>query len=377
MPRKKEDLKKFIESQKDIESLTEQELMERISALEELGTYPGSTSSGRERQIDNMVAQVRGAFVGQGIAMPESYIREGVIYAIDSLRSGSYDPQGFANIIVSKAGGGREEKAGIFGGRDEGQIIRVSKSIGQDIPKVYTSQVQSGQFEDINEPPLDFKDQISNLRNILSGIGEKRERDIAIQDVLRTLPEELSRGTESFIRGETERGAKTLEEELYPEIQQSLNVRGLLYSGDLQSELARASEQVFGGIQETYADLLEQDDQFFRDAAFRAKIQEISETETDYLEGLERERTRALSESQERFGIAQKGLQRRFEEDIYKRQSERALLTQSQKARRTREQQEISGRAQLIGNIVTPISQIATAGITSKFYPRSGGVTTG
>lgn len=379
LPSRRGALESFLKSQKDVGSLIEPEIQERIGVLGELGTIPGETVSGTSRQVDNMVEQIKGAFTSQGIGIPDDYLKEGATYAINSLRAGNYNPQQFANIIVSKAGAGRQEQAGTFGASEEGNILRVSKNVGQDIPKVYTAQVQGGQFTDVTAGPTDYSGEISTLRDMLTGIRDRRSIQGDLDELISSLPGELSRGTERMIASERENVKRTLEEELYPEIAQGLNVRGLLHGGDLPAELASAAGSAYGGVEDLYSNLLEEDDAFYRDAAFRAELQKISETEQDYAQALGGSRERALSESATRFETGRRRAQTSFEEGLYKRGLERQYFSKQEKERRLNDLQESQRQQQLLSGIITPFSQIATAGVASKFSSgrTSGGITTG
>ena len=375
LPDKKSAIKKYLDSVKDESNLSESQIQDKIQAYQDLQPL---SKGGVTSQIPKLAQEIYTRFDSEWGRAKNRGDKEGGYEtalkfasndaARQMINEKSFNIQRFVELLYNMGG--------ISGGKNS--HVDAAKGVVGGINNAYLGRVQNGEYADIASPDADFSSDIERLTGLQSNIQERTRRRGALDDVLGGIPSELKAETDRLIGGEIDRGARTLEEELTPEIMQGLNVRGLLHGGDLEAELTRGAEDIFGGIENTYQDLLAQDDEFYRDASFRATLQKVSEDEGDYLSGLERERTSALNENQNRFKISQANLQTKFENDIFRRQQQRALNSYEAKAKKQRGMQESQSRGQLLSNILTPISQIATAKIAYGGGKSSGGgVTTG
>src|SRR3990167_4002964 len=137
-------------------------------------------------------------------------------------------------------------------------------------------------------------EDVKRIQDIVSGRGLKRQREEELSQFESGLESELGRGREEFLAGEQEYGSRYFQEQIAPKIAENLNVRGLLYSGDLQSELARSAAGIQSGTEQEYLRLQEEDDLFFQNAAYQTTFKKEIEAGRGISESLASERGTAL-----------------------------------------------------------------------------------
>lgn len=373
-------LKEILNLDKPIheENLTDEELQNRQQQFQALGEAPGETTTGGfENQVNNMAAQIKGAFLSQGIAISDKTLQEASKYAIDALNKGNYDPQQVANIVVSREKEGHQAPSGLFGGHEEGDVLRTAKSIGQDIPKVYTTQVQSGKFVDTSTPVYNASEDLSRIGDILSTRATKTSNEGKVTDYLNTLPDVLSTSRNEFGDVLKEQGQQQLEAAT-PQLLAGANARGALFSGDVGDILSTTAGGIQGNIESIQAQLEAEDNQFYFNAAYRNALRKQLEGQTDYGAFLAGERARISGEQTTRFNRSQDILTADANADLVTRRNNNALLRQQADLQRQTDLLKSQRTENLIGDIGASAGQIVAAkvgGSGQKTQPGTVGKT--
>lgn len=373
-----EDITRQIEQEQGyaISGADEKQLNQLIDSLKEFGKTPDKVDVGTNFQamaedIYNKTVERYG--IGGENHLDEAGTRAASEAWAHQLVDGEQDPQWYVNYLVERAGLNRnpnilKDALGFAGGLHNSIRDKLS---------------QSGYSQETRTPDQLYDPQLKKLQDALAPIVDTRQRQEALDTTIKSLPNELARGTDSLIQNEYDNAGRTLQDELAPQIAQNLNVRGLLFGGDLGAELTSAGGNLYGGVQDLHAQLLADDDAFFRDAAFKNELQKVSQTDQNYLEGLSRERNTAMQASQDRFKSGQADLQRKFQEDLTKRQAQSSYFQAQEKAEKQRQKERDDAEQAMYQQLGSSFTGIVTAGITSanKNKSNSGssqkGVTTG
>ncbi|OGW08456.1 MAG: hypothetical protein A2W75_04025 [Nitrospinae bacterium RIFCSPLOWO2_12_39_15] len=210
-------------------------------------------------------------------------------------------------------------------------------------------------------------EDVKRIQDIVSGRGLKRQREEELSQFESGLESELGRGREEFLAGEQEYGGRYFQEQIAPKIAENLNVRGLLYSGDLQSELARSAAGIQSGTEQEYLRLQEEDDLFFQNAAYQTTFKKEIEAGRGISESLASERGTALERQQISFGRTQADLRRRYEEESYRRDLERQSRIQESRLRSERDYGRQQQQDKFFNDIGSTVGTIAGTYIGSKY----------
>lgn len=203
--------------------------------------------------------------------------------------------------------------------------------------------------------------KLNLAENILQNRKDKRRRESDLSAFLSSLPEELRRGREEFLGEERGRLGRRFLGELSPEVEQQLNVRGLLRSGDLPSELARSASGLLSGFEEQEQKLTEEDDLFFQNAGYQEALRKEIEAGRDIGAQIAFGRQQQRLGQEQRFLTAQGRLSSQFEEELYRRQQQRSLEAQEARLRQEQERERRRSQSALFGQIGGVVGSIGGA----------------
>ena len=362
LPTRQTAIRSYIDAQKDIPNLTTADLIERKSIFEELSKIPGERTLGRDRQIQNMMAQIGPAFLSQGVAIPDDLLKQISEYAIDSLKAGKYDPQQVVNFI-GDAGKGREEKAGLFGGREEGQNLRVARSIGEDIPKIYTTQVQSGQFEDVAGTLPDYSADITTIEDILADRSRREAAGAEITSFFELSKSETDTARQNFFNQLRTKAEDFVGREYAPGVTERLRARGLSRSGQVADAVTSKYAQLFGEISESEANQLQSDIDFFNQQEYDKTFGDLVDAGKGITGTIASERERLRSEQIVGFGKQQAEIEKSFDFDLFKQQAQSAYDTYQKQVSAQTKQSKSQQEADLISGAAGAVTTVALASL--------------
>ena len=373
----KSELDKYLKETEDVGGLGEDELGERLEAFEELGELKpekvSKFSDFKNLITEEIMGQVEGQLPGHSIGRGQA---EKVSNAIadrlfkgedvagqeiaERIKDNYLDPSG--GIILND----KEFK------RLKGYVVDRVREVGL---------TRRSEFQDTEGTPIDVSEDVKSLQDLISGKETRRKREGELEEFIGGLESELSRGREEFVSGEQEYAKGIFERELKPQIEESLNVRGLLYSGDLASELARTATGLQTDIEQQALSLQEEDDLFFQNVAYFDTFRKEIAAGEDVSAKLGFERTQQRNRQQFDFASTQSNLRRRYEEESYRRQLERAQSAQESNLRRQRDAATKQRTTDIIGGIGQAVGQIGGAYAGGKLSQggvvSSKGVTSG
>ena len=171
----------------DTTNLTDEQLTEKQGLLTDLGKEKGALVKGRDRQIENMVVQLSN---GMAKNLPSSRVDADVLrdiatYTIDHLGAGNYNWRDVAGSL---------RNLGVNGGE-------ANKMAQFSIPKIYTTQTQSNEYEDRYLPSTDYSVDLKSVGDIIADRGTKRRLEKEYQDFASSAPGQLATEREAFFKG--------------------------------------------------------------------------------------------------------------------------------------------------------------------------------
>ena len=218
----------------------------------------------------------------------------------------------------------------------------------------------------------DYRLDIKRINDLLASRGRTREEEQALDSFLEQGPQTLSDLTGEFVEGERKRGIETLNDLIIPEVRQGLNVRGLLDSGDLSSEVLRAAGEVLSPIEQLEFEMRAADEDFFKDAAYQATLKKTIQGQEDLGAFLDSQRSLARNEQENRFQSGQQAIRDNASLAYFQRQNQRQLDAQESRLRRDEELSKRASRSSLYKGIGTGVGTLAGLGVAAA----SGGTLT-
>jgi len=214
--------------------------------------------------------------------------------------------------------------------------------------------------------PIDTSSEIKSIQDLLSSRETKLKREGQLEQFQSGLQDELARGRTDFIRGEEDYARYVYENELKPRIEENLNVRGLLYSGDLATELARTGSGLQADIEQQALALQQEDDAFFQDIAYQNTFRKEIEAGNDVSSQLDFARNQTRTNQQQNFLRTQNDLRRRYQEQSYQKDLDRQLRVQEANLKRQQDLARKNQQSGLISSIGSTAGMIGGALIGAK-----------
>lgn len=218
---------------------------------------------------------------------------------------------------------------------------------------------------------------------VLSGRSLKRENEQAIDNYQASLPDELARTRGELVNTLQGEATRTFNDFSKPSIQQNLNARGLLYSGDLASEFAREASSLQAPIENLQTQLIDEDYAFYKDIAHQTALRREIEASNNVADSLAFQKGKSRLRQQQDFDSAQATLARTYNENLARRQGEQALTAQNEQLRQKQEAEKRKKRLEnnanayrLGGQIVGAVGGAILAGPGAGTYAgyQAGGV---
>ena len=351
LPTRQTAIRSYTDAQKDIPNLTTADLIERKSIFEELSKITGERTLGRDRQIQNMMAQIGPAFKSQGIIVGDKILKQISDYAIDALKAGNYQTQQVVNFVGAAMGPGRTESKGVFGKENEGDTLRIARSVGEDIPNVYTSQVQSGQFQDVAGTLPDYSADITTIEDILADRSRREAAGAEITSFFELSKSETDTARQNFFNQLRTKAEDFVGREYAPGVTERLRARGLSRSGQVADAVTSKYAQLFGEISESEANQLQSDIDFFNQQEYDKTFGDLVDAGKGITGTIASERERLRSEQIVGFGKQQAEIEKSFDFDLFKQQAQSAYDTYQKQVSAQTKQSKSQQEADLISGV--------------------------
>lgn len=340
LPNQNEAFKRFIEKTKDESVLTQEELQDRLTALQGIEPIP-------QANIQQIKDEIKTAFFLRG--GDETHISNFLTFE-DAERIS----RELASYIVNEAVSPQDiaNRASVLLGQSG--VIKTGKGRELEkntIPNAISDILNAGQrYIDFREGGERREEDIKRVQDLLSARKEVDVREQEIEDYLSGLPEELRRTREEFLTGEEKRAEEELERQV-PFILQDLNVRGMLFSGEVSDALTSRALSLGSSLESIRAELEEEDNQFYYDAAYKNALRKNLESVEDYRSVLGEERQRILTGREQKFRSYQSLLDRILDEELRKSEYQRDLALKRQEFARQRDLERSQSRRELFSRL--------------------------
>lgn len=318
----------------DEAALTDPELAQRLSAYQEMGSFkPEFNKRKLARSLQERLA-------GNGLS-PQYAERIGHAIADNAAKTGQFDPS-----VINSAE---------FGNPFHTNAL-------QDVLNLTRQEFGQGGY---NVGRGDFSGDVKRLSDLTTQRGNRAKAQTDVNDLITNLPQELMRGRQHLFQGEADSANQYYNDYLAPEVMQGLNSRGLLYSGDLESELSRTAGDVQGSLENAYTNQQSQDDAFFQNAAYQQTFMNEIQAGNDVTGQIANQRNQASQNQNMSFQRTQADLSRQFQALLQQKQQTRQIQAQDAQYRRQQEankpnQWQALGQAvgtvggAVVGNMVAP-----------------------
>lgn len=348
---KKDELAKLIGAPGSVDegSLTDEELAKRLDAYRQSNEFAPEFSHGK------LARTVQERLAGNGISWKDA---ETISHAIanEVEQSGKLNPswkKDYWKYLKDKTPSPGEDNA------IRQQLDITAKEVGE-----------GGYF--LGKP--DYSPDIKRVGDIIGTRQKKAANQKIADDFIASLPQELARGRSDFANSELGYGSQYYNESLAPSIVQNLNARGMVFSGDLESELNRGAYDVQSSIQNEVQSAQAQDDAFFQNAAYQNTFQKEIAAGNDVNQLAQNQRGMAMENQQQTFLRSQANLSQQYQSMIFQRENQRNMAIQQQQLARQRDMQQDQNRAGMFSGLGQSAGTIGGALIGNVLLPGIGGV---
>lgn len=220
----------------------------------------------------------------------------------------------------------------------------------------------------------DYSGDLKAIGDIISLRGRQTEAQSQADSLVSSLPQELARGRNEFYNAAVGQGQQYFNESLAPSIMQSLNARGILNSGDLESELSRGAGDIQGSIQSSIMNQQAADDAFFMNAAYQQTFQKEIQAGQDLSSQVQNSRGQAMQNQQFGFQRIQGDLSRQYQDMIMNREQQRQMTLMRQNFDQQQRLANKQNQANEYGQIGQTVGSIGGAVLGAYFGGPPGAV---
>lgn len=350
--------KQLQDSLPDEANLTPQELQDRLAQYQQLAGLPQQQQTPDFQTLGNQIYGRYNQLIRQYLGTTGDHA--GVDKAADwasrwFLDPGAKNPNDFGNTLAQIV----IDNSGVSNSND---IARL-KQAGNDIWNEFHVGATLPNYQNtVNVPGSTLSDQyapdIKRVQDLLTTKNNLATSDTAAQASIASLPAELAQGTNAFVQNQTDQAGQFLEQELAPQIAQSENMRGILYSGDLANELSRGAADAYAPVENAQATLQSQDRDFYTNAAYNYQLAKSLNAGQDLTLQTAQDRNSALSNQGYNFQSGQADIQRQLQERLLNQQQQSSLIAQNAAIRQQQDalrRQNQAGLGSSIGSSVGAI----------------------
>ena len=340
-----------LEAQKkpELGKLTDAELIERREILGEAGK--GETRIDRER----FISELKGALERQGVSETNLAGKIATKVADATVKEGRFPSENeFFDMFGGKPATVTEKRLKHklrANDPDKYEYVNVEKlpEGGANLVGFIRNKTNIDYFTNL---ALELKKipvtpgEPEAIGDLLTGREAKRTQEKGIEDFLSALPPELAKSREPYLESLRAGGRKEFERSR-ADIEQTANIRGGLYSGDVEDLLSTSAFGIQSMLDAISANLEEQDNRFFFDAGYRNQIRKTLEASENLGKSIGIEREKFLGEQQYRFNVAQGKAAALEEENLARRGYERQLRSREARLRRQSDYESNQSRKSL------------------------------
>lgn len=355
-------------------NLTDQELQDRLSQYQQLAKLPQQQTSPNYNaltaDIYRRFNQLGQKYLNVPNALPGS--QQAAEWAARwFLDGGAKNPLDFGPTlgqIISDTGN-------IKNRNDVGNLVKA----GNDIYNEFSPGSTLAQYQQTADVPgTTLADQYApDIKRIQDLLGTKQKlaaSDTAAQASIASLPAELAQGTNAFVQNQTDQAGQFLEQQLAPQIAQSENMRGILYSGDLANELSRGAAGAYAPVENAQATLQAQDRDFYTNAAYNYQLAKSLNAGQDLTLQTAQDRNSALANQGYNFQSGQADIQRQLQERLLNQQQQSSLIAQNAAIRQQQDALRRQNQSGLASSVGGAVGGIGGALIGNALLPGVGGV---
>lgn len=355
-------------------ALSDEELKNRLGYFQELSGIPNVVEDyNRQKWVQDVAPAILRTVRDFDIPINGAGAEAAAAYILNSGIANNFNPQVLAELISDSAGGMQSKK------------FEALKQVGAQLQAGYYPRINE-YYGPVSESTDDYSADIKRLNEMVGLRTNRAQAQADVDQLVSSLPGELARGREELFGSLLQPTAQYFEDVVAPEVQQGLNARGLLYSGDLESELNRAGGELQGSLESAYLDQQAADDAFFRDAAYQQTFMKEIQAGNDVTAQVANQRQQATQAQQMSFQRTQAQLARQFQSVLQQKQQNRQYEAQQAQYRMQQNANKANpwqmvGQAvgtiggAIIGNAVAPgIGGYIGAGAGGQFGGYGGSV---
>lgn len=221
---------------------------------------------------------------------------------------------------------------------------------------------KSGQYNvSTNIPMQDYSQQRQSVENLLGERKAVASDQAYLQDYLASAPSELAKTREEFFKNQRKSSIDYLNQYVIPEQITPYEQSGLATEREIAKMISNLYSGVNTNLQQEEINQAIQDVNFFSDAAYKSKLQELVNSRGNLRQQIESDFQTARQQQQQGFVRTQQGIQNKFDLDMFQRENERALQQYQQKLQQQRSAQNKANEAQLFGGIGSVLGGIGGA----------------
>src|SRR3990167_792192 len=331
------ELEGFLKQTEKEADLTPQELEDRLEAFQEIG-----------------------AFTKQG-GFDKNRLESSISQELTSLGYDKNTADGLTAAVVNQVLAGKKESADTIREAAPGAVtaedtIRYFNELGNRL----------GGSEFRTEEPIDTKADVTRIQGQLDAYKTQAEKEGALTSYLNALPAELHGQTDERLRGLYSRAQEGFEQDVKPRLRAGANVRGMLFSGDVQDLEATEAANIQADLESTRAGLEQSDYDFYFNAAYQDTVRKLLDANTNYRSALDTERGRVMTDRATRFQESQDELNRRQSERLTEQDYNLKLQSQRSRMNRDRDIASDKNRNDLINTGLGVVGQVAGTYVGTK-----------
>ena len=344
------ELETFLETTKNEADLTPQELEDRLEAFQEIGgTTTGTPENlgGLTDFIANEIdQQIKGQVGTEGLSA-DTFKGLADLIAKTYLSGRDISDQELAEKIKNESGVNYVSK----------DFERIKKVVVPKVKEAINRDVQN--FKSTVSGPVDVSADVKRIQDQLDTYKTQAEKEGALTSYLNALPAELQGQTDERLRGLYSRAQEGFEQDVKPRLRAGANVRGMLFSGDVQDLEATEAANIQADLESTRAGLEQSDYDFYFNAAYQDTVRKLLDANTNFRSALDTERGRVMTDRATRFQESQDELNRRQSERLTEQDYNLKLQSQRSRMNRDRDIASDKNRNDLIN---TGLGVVGTVG---------------
>lgn len=184
-----------------------------------------------------------------------------------------------------------------------------------------------------------------------------------LQDYLANAPAELAKTREEFFKGQRKSSIDYLNQYVIPEQITPYEQSGLATDREVSKMISNLYSGVNTNLQGEEINQAIQDVNFFSDAAYKTKLQELVNSRGNLKAQIDSDFQTARQQQQQGFLKTQQATQNKFDLDMFQRENERALQQYQQKLQQQQSSQKKANEAAMFGGIGSVLGGVAGAAV--------------